>query len=434
MRLPKRNVLLMIILAASLGFTSTVLAADDLWFDEDDLFGDGGLLLIEEPLESGGSAAEDLLIGKRFDVGGTYRLSLESSWRWLEGLDDAVQDEKAQLSGTIFMDARPSKDFRVFAKSNVNVGDGPEDFIRLTELFADFNVNNRIFFRGGKQTIHWGVGYFFSPADIINIGRIDPENPSAEREGPIALKANMPVGSDNYYMHLIADTSGSPVAIAPKGEWVVGGTEWGGGLYYRADRAPRGMVTFSSSWGKTSLFGEGVVSYGSDKRFVQEDAGAPFGVAAVSRDEEYFVHGTVGAHYALNDPEGRYNLFGAGQYYYNGEGYPKGFLQEHALGVGVLFKTGQLSDTDLMTPGRHYAALSLNWSKALGSRLSPGVFWLSNLEDASGMVTTTLDVDIWDKVGTSMGVSRVYGPQGSEYGAFGSVTTLFLRVGYSGSF
>ena len=68
----------------------------------------------------------------------------------------------------------------------------------------------------------------------------------------MAVRLNVPAGRNNYYAYAIID--GKPgdyrVALAPKLEFVYGGSEVGLGLYYRADRAPRVMATLS-----TSLFG-----------------------------------------------------------------------------------------------------------------------------------------------------------------------------------
>ena len=75
--------------------------------------------------------------------------------------------------------------------------------ISLHELFLDYTLWDRLYLRAGKQTVNWGVGYFFSPADVINIGRIDPFDAEAPREGPLALKAHYPMGSNNYYVYVI---------------------------------------------------------------------------------------------------------------------------------------------------------------------------------------------------------------------------------------
>ena len=38
-----------------------------------------------------------------------------------------------------------------------------------------------------------GSGVFFSPADIINLAAIDPEDPEKQREGPISLRVHFPI-------------------------------------------------------------------------------------------------------------------------------------------------------------------------------------------------------------------------------------------------
>lgn len=429
---------------------------DDLFgWGEDDLFGGDDLLVETMSSDRDKSLADELLVSDGIEFGGSYNVGLNSSSTRTgsgEGkFGFGKVSSQVELGGNVYADMRPSKDFRLFAKARVD-GGGPVDDLgrlkltpKLTEAFADFHSNNRVFFRAGKQMINWGVGYFFSPADIVNIGRIDPENPEADREGPVALKATMPVGSDNYYVHVIADsvTGGTRFALAPKAEWVVGGTELGLGAYYREDRAPRGMMTVTGSLGRVSVFGEGVLSYGSDKRFLQADADAPFGARAVRKDDHLFVHVTVGMRHSWNDPDGRYNVMGAAQYYYNGEGYPAGvfedlfgnLLENDAQGLKYLMATGEWSPADIgMYPGRHYAALSLNWMEAFGSRFSPGLFWLGNLQDNSGMVSASLGIKTWEKLRLSLGASHTYGAEHSEYARFGTGTTVFVNLSSGGSF
>ena len=66
--------------------------------------------------------------------------------------------------------------------------------LALSELFADFDVDNRVFVRAGKQTVNWGVGTFFSPANLINLDEIDPEDPhcrtlrTGQRQGATAYR------------------------------------------------------------------------------------------------------------------------------------------------------------------------------------------------------------------------------------------------------
>jgi hypothetical protein len=75
----------------------------------------------------------------------------------------------------------------------------------------------------GKQTANWGVGYFFSPGNLLDFGTIDPENPTEERTGPLAVKFQRSQRTSNYYLYLLLDSaySGGPIGLAPKAEWVL---------------------------------------------------------------------------------------------------------------------------------------------------------------------------------------------------------------------
>jgi hypothetical protein len=70
--------------------------------------------------------------------------------------------------------------------------------VSVFELFADRAWNDTLFFRFGKHTVKWGVGYFWSPADVINLTQIDVTDPTAQREGPISLRLLAPIkGTQN---------------------------------------------------------------------------------------------------------------------------------------------------------------------------------------------------------------------------------------------
>lgn len=417
---------------------------DELFsFDEESLFGWDGLITEIED-ETGGALEEAFLVSERVDVGGSYELSLGSEWRWTPesgGPAGGSARRHADLAGTLFVDARPSRNFRAFAKvkGDVRLAESPaQSDLRLHELFVDVE-EGRLFYRIGKQTIHWGVGYFFSPADIVNVGRIDPENPEAEREGPVALRLHLPSGRSNFYAYAIVDgrPGGYRFALAPKAEFVVGKSELGAGLYYRHDRAPRAMATLSTSLGRLSVFGEAVLSKGSDKRFVEKAAVTPenpFGLAVVADKETLRFHATIGARLTHSDPDGRFAITGAGQYYYNGEGYDGAFSKANRMGMLYLAGTGQLAASDLLWPGRHYAALSVSGTSRRLEDFTPSVFWLGNLSDGSGMVSLSLSYTGWKDVRASIGVSRTYGEAGSEFAAQSPETQLSVRVAFGKSF
>lgn len=438
-------------LTAVLLLSSAVFAED---FDFESLFGDDLFMEIEESTST--TAVEDaLLVNEGIEVGGQYHFNVNGSRTYMESLDpsDAFS---ANLGGQIFLDARPNPDFRVFAKTSLNYNtnfsedqqeeqdkDPKQVSLRLTELFSDFHHNNQVYFRAGKQNVNWGVGYFFSPADVINVGRIDPTDPDADREGPVALKAHYPIASNNYYLYLLFDgvEKFSDLAVAPKLEYVMGKSEIGLGGFYQTDKVPRVMATISSTVGSFSVFGEGVVSFGSDKSFVEETVPSqenPFGYKLVERDDTIF-QVTVGGRRSYTDPDGRFNFSGALQYFYNGEGYTdqemlKDFrLNEMAL--GYFFGQKQLSLSDFSFTGRHYVGAMVGWSDMFNSKLSTSALWLANLSDGSGQLTASLSLPALSSIKPSVGVTRSYGEEGTEFGLLGPTTTVFAKVTIgSGSF
>lgn len=411
-------------------------------FDEDALFGGGGLLSdVETPEEQ--SLEEVFLVRDRVDVGGSYRAALSARRAWSSEGEELFSDVSLNAGGTLYLDARPRRDVRAFVKlkgDGVWAEENADAEVMLHELFADFVLGERAFFRVGKQTVTWGVGYFFSPADVINVGRIDPEDPEAEREGPVAVRLHVPSGRSNWYGYVLVDgrpDHGWRVALAPKAEFVMGRSELGAGLYVRDDRAPRAMATLSTSAGPVSVFGELVVSRGSDKRFVRETTPTLLNSLGLEffRDEEtLFVHTTAGARYTYSDPDGRFTLTGAAQYYFNGEGYDRAFLEEHGWKLPLLVEAGELRAADVERPGRHYGALTVTGSHERLKNVGVAAFWLGNLSDGSAMVTVSADYGRWRHVRPSVSFSRAYGDPGSELAPAGAASMLTVSISVGGSF
>ncbi|MGI6148170.1 MAG: hypothetical protein ACOYEU_02295 [Limnochordia bacterium] len=389
---------LWLVLAAVLILNGVGAAASD--FDLDSLFG-GEILLDLEETEPDRSAAELVLTGDRLEIGGSYRLGAEVSR--LQGEIEVplpievTRDEfSLTFNGDVYMDLRPEPTWRAFLKAKYAAQLGYETWpeerstesldISLHELFLDYTLWDRLYLRAGKQTVNWGVGYFFSPADVINIGRIDPFDAEAPREGPLALKAHYPMGSNNYYVYVIFEDMESigDVAVAPKVEYVVGRTEMGLGAFYRDGRPLQLMGTLSSTLGKVSVFGEAVL--------VVDSQSGP--------GERLDWQWTVGGRYSYRDEEGLFDLTSAAQYLYS---------------------------------GKHEAAVLVNWNNLLKTRLSASALWLASLSDKSGLVNFGLNLPSLESVQPQVGVRYLYSADQSV--ALGSGTQLYFAVTFgSGSF
>ena len=440
--------------------------------DENSLFGNkGGIVEEIDKSKTVSSLQNVLLSSKGVKIGGKYKFTVASSWMWDTfdltvddiNLDTLKNPDSASLNTTlnasIYFDGRPDEDFRVFGKAEIaypfTVTDSRSldefssaadlfsdlnDIFRIKELFSDFNWNNIIFFRGGKQTINWGVGYFFSPADIINLTPINPEDPEAEREGPVALKINIPMGIHNTYLYVIDENIEKPeeLEIAPKLELVLGDSELGLGGVYQKDHSPTAMATITSSVWDFDIFGEGVISYGSDKIFIDKvdpTMENPLGLETKKIDNEYFTSATAGLRYSYND-NSNFKISIAAQYFYNGQGYSdKDFFKDNMAGVGQLLALNSISAADISMPGIHYGAASLLWNDIFNTDLSFNVFWIGNLSDGSGQVTPALTYDFFDQLSASLKVPFTYGDKGYQYTQNGSSLSVSLELSMgSGSF
>lgn len=454
----------LVVLTLILCFSSLAFASD---FDFDDLFGDDLFLEIHED-ESTFKPEEVLLVNEGLELGGSYNLSIRAT-RLFPEHGEADNSLSTSLGGQLYLDARPDPNFRVFGKARYSYaiprkGENHKLDGKLLELFSDFNYENKVFFRAGKQNAEWGVGYFFSPADVINLGRIDPENPTADREGPLSLKVHYPHESNNYYLYTIFEGISKPeqIAFAPKVEYLLGKSELGAGLFYQKDRSTRTMVTISSSFGEVGWFAEGVVGKDYNKDFLETKAP---GIYDIVKKDDFFTQATIGGHYSYKDEKDLFNLTGAVQYYFNGvrdqehrdavKAIRSAFADDKVPVVNPHYKTLSdllaLADTKeekeaakawyrlelspyLMDDGLHYLGTTVTWSKLLGTKLSNSTFVLANLSDRSGMVTNTLSLPSFSKFSPSVGVSFNFGDRTTEFGAMGKNTTVFAGVTIGGSF
>jgi hypothetical protein len=317
--------------------------------------------------------------------------------------------------------------------------------IDLFELYSDFDYKNQVYFRVGKQVINWGVGYFFSPADVISLAPIDPQNPTVEREGPVALKANVPfAGVDNFYLYLIANqlfaSAGTfhvnDVAVAPKAEFVVGGYEIGLGGYYQRNQRPKAMVTATGSIGKIGVFGEAVLSQGADKTLVRAVSSGVQSYESYTDTTNPYFSGTVGFSYM--QPDWHFSVYG--QYYYNGQGYSDTNLVNQAYSlyasqlIGIPHSGPALVPQDLIQPGRNYGAGVASWSNIDNSNFTLSAFWEGNFTDGSGVVSPSVSYQPFDYVTLTAATHVTYGADNTEFVRTGRMSVSLAASLGAGSF
>ena len=398
---------------------------------EDDLFQED--TLVSEDAGTQDSGAADLLTSEKVILGGSFSMKTNIN------SDANLWDDKdfvdtvrlgLDLKSTLFVDARPLEDYRVFIKGELSYPFNSAQNFTLREVFADFNVKDNVYLRVGKQTVNWGVGYFFSPANLISLQAKDPEDPTKELLGPVAVKANLPWGLDNYYLYGIFEDMNmkNTAGAAPRGEWVIGDNEISLGGFYRPNEPWAVASTWSGKLGDFNLFGEGVLRGQEDKVFlVRNSLVTKF--TPETRKSELFLQGTLGFTWSWSDEEGILGVNAMGQYYYNGLGYDDFNLSTaDSQALGMLVATGVLPKGDIMERGRHYGAFSLGFSNILDSDLGLSLFLMGNLSDFSSKSTATVSWKGWEHLTLSSGYTLGYGADGAEFSPSGVSHSLNVSV------
>ena len=418
--------------------------ADDFVFDFDDMFDDD---MIEEVDNTDDQEYTDAFLDETgITFGGRFSSSLRAIVRWPEYPDsfDAVKNAgedslAANIDGRLFFDARPNRDFRVYgsaqtaypftqttrvlADDEVTTATIRVPNISVFELFSDFAWRDYAFFRAGKQTVSWGTGFFFSPADVLSLAPIDPEDPESSREGPISIRVRVPIDIHQFTFYLIAPESlvdtPSPsitdLAIAPRFEFVIGPGEIGIAGFLQQDLAPRAIMTGSFSWRDLDMFGEAVLRYGSERTFLAESERETF-----RRDDGVYFDGTLGVRYVKND------VSFIGQVLYNGDGYD----EPDILGsLGEAFFRQQqgspvpagptLTVEDLTRTGRWYGTVSAGHADAFGTDIGVSALLQANFSDNSGIVGVTLSRELFTGLSVSATANVAYGEDGREFTQIG---------------
>ncbi|MBP7263819.1 MAG: hypothetical protein KBB32_06560 [Spirochaetia bacterium] len=452
-------------LAALLALGAAAQEAEGI--DEDALFGSEDEWL-DQVDEGQDDALAALVVSEGVVLGGSVSGSLDASWTWHDpwsGFDPAAPDEyglQPGLSSLVFFDARPEEGSRVHASvklgwpfasqrsflTEATIYENPLlsgewhiatesetvgiPNITVFELFTDFAYNDALFFRFGKQTLNWGPGYFFSPANVLNIQTIDPLNPTAQLEGPLSVRAHLPVAGTQHnlwaYAVFDADTlKPEDTALAAKAEFVLGGWELSAGAWYAWERPLRGILTAAGSLDRVSVFSEAYLARGSDRTWVSDiTTTLPF-VETTTDDSSAFFKGTAGFMWTQSD----WKLTVAGQYLYDGEGYEDSererliddaYANEADI-KPILDPSGADPDEAfssflkglILNSGRHYAALSVAKSEFLHDDLSLSVFGVGNLSDWSGYARLSLSWRVFKGMSLDAWSGFAFGLSDSEY-------------------
>lgn len=425
-----------ILIAVLLALSVCTWAEEDFLLDQD--FFEDDLLLEAPALEEPPSLGLDLFELEALTVSGSMdnRIGLGYSRReWDSNGDYSVLP---QLEYGLRFDGRPNEKFRIYGSFEIGYpfeeelesGEIIERSLEVEELFSDLNLGDRLFIRTGKQRIGWGTGYFFNPIDVISQEAIDYNDPTAPREGPMALGLRYPLGVHQLNLHVITQGSGEleDLQFAPRIDLLLGDYEASLYGHFQYDQTFRTMASITGpvpGIRGCTIFGEGILMDRSEKTLVNEDLGS-------YEINHWIFSGTAGLRYQ-NSRNSWADIMAIGQYYYNAEGYDReNPFQGQAL---MLLATETLNLEDLSDPGRHYSGAYLRLGNLWESSFTLSCNWIANWTDQSGWVDPRLSWQPKEQklaaLGIELGSRLYYGEKNSQFrGSEETMRTMDLYLNF----
>lgn len=468
------------------------LAFAQLEEDDDDIFGEEEVLS-ESAADTASLMRDSFFQSQGVSVLGSFTGTAGLSWYWsdpwggepvLGHQDSSIVDPVSSLA--LGFSAKPERNLSFYGElrtawpfvteKTVPVKDALGEYtgdtatlsvpdISVFKLYSKFDWADRVFFSFGKQPLAWGKGMFFTPAnDLFALGAVNYDDPEAEREGPLSLRMNVPLAGNRLTSYFYAvmsepDMDVLDMALAPKLELTLPSVELSLSAYWKYD-SPWSLIG-GGSWAMEdlSLFGEAMVSFGSDAWYVvREDRPGlavfpypdkDFTWRIIERPDDAFFTGTLGGLYS-HAWEEKLSLSVIAQYLYDGRAQANLSLDDAASAIAERMDPRypeaddpsiSLSDPSGMAAAlsrfgmrlsRHYGAVSVNAGEIFGSDVSLSAFCMANLFDLSGWVKPQVSWKIFDRLSLNAWGSFSFGDGGDEYTNFGGIAKALQGISVSG--
>ncbi|MBN2402035.1 MAG: hypothetical protein JXN64_06525 [Spirochaetes bacterium] len=356
--------------------------------------------------------------------------------------------------GNIDFDARLPGSYKGFANIDVEYHpdeSGTEAFLK--ELFVDFNISKKIYFRAGKQVLKWGRCYLWNPTDVINIQKTSFLEQIESREGTYGLKITIPFGT-SVNMYGFADMyeaeRTSDVGSAYKIEFLIGNTEmafsvWGKKHYY-----PVYGYDFSTRVFGWDIVGEASCSQGNNYKKVRVVEDFPLDkLETYQEKDKWTTKASVnfGREFDGRDIPNRYSV--KFEFFYNGAGYSENIFNdtnnyvydkpvtiEDAEGHSMILPAGSkmyyLMSNELYEPNylsRYYAAIFTNVKRIFVEDLTFNLNGIMNITDSSYILSAGFSYQNINDFKAGITVNAYLGKEDTEYTILRNAGNILVTAG-----
>lgn len=347
------------------------------------------------------------------------------------------------MKANLLMDARLKGGVKAFANLEATYTRGAaETESSLRELFLDFNLDRKVYFRAGKQALQWGRCSLWNPTDLINVEKNPFIRRIGYREGAYGLKAHMPFGAA-YNLYAFADLDARDdrdPAGALKLEFLTGATEMAFSGWARRHRRPVLGYDISSRVGDVDVAGELSVSRRDNTLYAREQGGSLY---AYRKNRDWAPRAALTLSRGCRVGNFNDRLTVAAETFYNANGYTKSPFRDSGLytftgPLAALVPAGTrgqfLVGSGLYEPNymaRHYAALFTTLTRFIVADMTLSANYIRNLNDDSGAVSAGVNYRNLQDFSAGFLATAFTGPAKGEYTWSGARLLLQLTAGVS---
>ena len=344
------------------------------------------------------------------------------------------------ITGNLFLDARLKNDVKAFA--NLETSYYPNQRLTtatLREVFLDFNLDHRVYFRTGKQVLQWGTCYLWHPTDLVNVEKIPFVPKIGYREGAYGLKFHVPFGTD-YNIYGFLDTGHADtdrdLGGALKFEFLAGRTEMSFSGWTKRNRRSVFGYDLTTRLGDVDIAGEVSVAHRDNNLFIRTDNGA---LETFRKDQEWVTKAALD--FSKGFRLGNFNdrLTVTSEFYYNQDGYTDNLFRDKTAysffgspvtGTKGAFLLGNgLYDANYLS--RYYGAVFTSISRFIITDMTLNMNYIHNFNDNSGALSAGVTYRNLNDFTVGFLVLTPLGPANAEYTFSGAKLFAQLTAGVS---